>query len=216
MRPRVATIAGPPQPPTPPKAPSPATPAASPRPPPVIATPEAPEAAASGPTEVSRPLPQIAVEAALADLMAFRREADRKISQLEAEVLRLGALTQQRVGEPTREMVALQPSMLPVWETSRAAAVAPAAVAAAAVEPAPSLGPVYAAAEGPAGIAVVSVKAHEPMDLHVRPGDLHDLPSALDGSRRKRSVVMFVVFLLVVGMGALIYAALASQGQHNG
>jgi len=202
--------------PSPAKPPAPAR-AISPRAP-AVAPNDSSDDDSPGPTEVTRTTPQVAVEAALADFSAWRREAERKISQLEAEVLRLGSLT-HRAPEPTRELPAFQPAVvaapavvLPAHELPRPSALpmwSQGATQAAAPTPVPNV----AVSHVP---AVVSIRPREePLELQARPGELYDLPSALDGGRRKRLIVTLVVLILVIGMGALIFAAVASQGQHS-
>jgi len=55
------------------------------------------------------------------------------------------------------------------------------------------------------------VEPRQQFDLEMRPGELLDMPSELDGSKRKRVLVGFLMFMMLAGMATLVIAALASQ-----
>ncbi len=48
-------------------------------------------------------------------------------------------------------------------------------------------------------------------DLELRPGETIDLPTGLDGGRRKKVLGWLVMLAILGGMAALIVSALASQ-----
>ncbi len=250
----------------------------SPRPPNVAPTsePQDPlEPSSPALNDTSSGMSAIAMEAALAEMTAWRRDAERKIAQLEAEVLQLRA-TQAfhalHAGPPTLDLSAVtavnasplpkQPvkEPLPPWAVGAPAAhvapvMAPAPVAqvrpaspappqvqaytpapaqlaptpvappAAPTPIAPSVVPYVDAQFAPPTVApsppqVYSIQPRQAApsysqvpqyDLEMKPGDSFDMPTGLDGSRRKRRLVGFVVMVIVTGMAAMIIAALASQ-----
>ena len=197
--------------PTPPRGPVPLRPlpakGVSPRPPPVVPTPAVPEPIESAPgpgatTEVNAPMPHIAIEAALADLVAWRREAEKKIVHLEAELAHL-----RRISSPVQPTLDL--SLMSESEPPSAPfpVIHPLA---AEIAPAPTV-PVTA-------LHLVSAARPAPrqqFDLEMRPGEYFDLPTGLDGERRKRMIAWFVVLVIVAGMAGLVISALASQNQHS-
>jgi hypothetical protein len=207
---------------------------------------------------------QIAMEAALAELAAWRRETERKLARLEAEVSQLktnGALQALHTGPPTLDLSAItavavtpyapqaappaappQPikEPTPPWAVPAPAVAAPVAHApplpaphppavahppphaspapvAAAPQPVPQPAPPVAApTPAAAPPAVVSIQPRVPevrhqYKLELEPGETFDMPSGLDGGRRKRVLSSLVVMLIVSGMAALIISALASQ-----
>jgi hypothetical protein len=48
-------------------------------------------------------------------------------------------------------------------------------------------------------------------DMSMRPGESIELPSALDGGRRKKVIGWLVVVIILGGMASLVISALASQ-----
>jgi hypothetical protein len=200
----------------------------------------------------------IAIEAALAELTAWRREAERKIARLEAEVADLGGGTDMATKVDAIPGVAFAAGALPAPSHALAkdghapwAPAAPATFAApvpvpvaplvhAVPIPAPTPHPAVAPPPAPSSasaleavpIAVASAPApvaHPPpappaphqapafrevrpqYDLTMKPGESVDLPSGLDGGRRKKRMGMIAAFLLVAGMAVLVISALASQ-----
>jgi hypothetical protein len=145
----------------------------------------------------------VAVEAMLTDVQARLREADRRISQLEAEVLRIGSLT-MRAPAPTAPMLPALTSEVP-WPSLTPVPPAVGAVT-----------PIVPSVTAAASVAPVRsyVPQTAPMELYASPGELDDIPSALNGGRRKRIFGWFVTIVLVLGLGALVVAAIASQSRH--
>jgi hypothetical protein len=162
----------------------------------------------------------IAMEAALAELGAWRREAERKIARLEGELVQLRALgasapipaavptvprelARDQSRDPTAPILPeFQPlrDIPPAWAT-------PAATATAADSP-PAATPAPAAA--PASITP-RVQPRPQYDLTMKPGESIDLPSGLDGGRRQKTMGWLVVLAIIIVMGGLVISALASQ-----
>ncbi len=165
----------------------------------------------------------IAIEAALAELGTWRREAERKIARLEAEVAELQ--TAPRAAAPGVAPGAQRDrEPLPWAHTPLAPAVAPVGVPAVAATPVsltatdPAYGPtdpipivnVREAPTMPPSLAPRSVHAVY-YDLDLRPGESVDLPSQLDAGRRKRMLGWLALLLIVGGMIALVAASAVSQ-----
>jgi hypothetical protein len=162
----------------------------------------------------------IAIEAALAELGTWRRDAERKIARLEAEVAELQAA-------PRAPAVAPSPPKepLPPWaHTPLAPAVAPVVIPAAAATPAslaatdPAYGPTDPIPIVNAREAPTMPPSHPPRSVHavhydldLRPGETFDLPSQLDAGRRKRMLGWLALLLIVGGMIALVAASAVSQ-----
>ena len=225
----------------------------TPRAPRVGSSPDLPDASPSSPalTEVTAGMSTIAIEAALAELTAWRREAERKIARLEAEVADLSgndiatkvdaipgvAFAAGAIPSPSHAQAHAKEGPAP-WAPAAAVAVAapaPVPVAplvhavpiaahtphpAVAPPPAPSSAPALAAVPIAVGSApVVHQAQHAPAfrevrpqyDLTMKPGESIDLPSGLDGGRRKKTMGMIAALLLIAGMAALVISALASQ-----
>jgi len=199
----------------------------SPRPP-TVAPPgaEQGERSPSAPpiTEITSGMSLIAIEAALAELTAWRREAERKIARLEAELadVRSANVTAAAKLDPAPAPVAPMPQFhapkepAPPWAPSPFAAVVPVAGASAPVVAAVVEAPAAPVAPAPpieAPPHVVSIRAasRPQYDLDMRPGESIDLPSGLDGSRRKKVLGWMVVLMILGGMATLIISALASQ-----
>ena len=255
-RAKLASSSGPTtrQAPTPLKVPS-AT-AGSPRPPNVSA--DARDRGASSPDlgATASGMSSVAIEAALAELTAWRREAERKIARLESE---LTQLTQARAAAPASPLGAASPvsppspfgplgavgqasavspvspsppkvdfahaptAPLPQFRGVKESAIAPLAPAFApmpqAPEPVSPTMPLLPSAPPPPPQPVPQVLSIAPRvqpavyhyDLEMKPGEYFDFPSDLDGGRRKRMMLTFLVLMIVSGMAALIITAIASQ-----
>jgi hypothetical protein len=167
---------------------------------------------------------RLALESTLADMVAWRRDADRKLAYLESELqlLRRGAAA------PVAPTVDLERAptgpLFPEFDPGKEQAViasppwSPPLVASAPhVAPAASTYVVESAAiaSPEAAPRVVSIARRvEPRpqyDLEMKPGEYFDLPNELDGSKRKRLLVGFMMFVILAGMAALVITALASQ-----
>lgn len=177
-----------------------------------------PTAAGSGDvTAVTSPMSRLALESTMADMIAWRRDAEKKLAYLESELAHLRQTAASPAGtkpdlhrDPTAplfpEFASLQETPA-VWGGSASIAPAPS------VAPAPVASP--AVAPPAAAVAIVSIaRRAEPrqhFDLEMRPGEFLDMPSELDGGKRKRLLVGFLMFVLLAGMATLIITALASQ-----
>jgi hypothetical protein len=166
----------------------------------------------------------VAVEAALAEFGAWRRDADRKIAKLESELTELRGIRALHTGPPTLDLSSMTPAASTVapmkeafvpWTPAAAAAPAaspaPVAVPAAVVPSAPPSAP--AVAPDVTSVLAPAVRVGSPVhyELEFRPGERVDLPDGLDGSRRKRLLGWLVSTFIVGGLAALVIAALASQ-----
>jgi hypothetical protein len=175
-----------------------------------------PSPSAPAVTETIATMPQIAVEAALAELTAWRREAERKISRLENEIAQLRSAAARsplppavsplpdRSRDPTAailpEFQSLRDSPA-VWATP-AAALAPIA--------APALAPVLAEAPPRALSVAPRLEPRQHFDLEMKPGEYFDLPSELRGGRQKR-VAWFLAVLILFVVGTLVVSSMVSN-----
>jgi hypothetical protein len=178
--------------------------------------------AALASTELAGGTARGAIESTIVEMIAWRREAEKRIAYLETEILHLrrggtGAGPSLPGPDLHRDQTA---PLFPEFDPAPAAAAAPWA-------PAPLVSAQPKAAPAPApevGASIVPVRVSASMmpivrrveprpqyDLEMRPGEFLDLPDELDGSKKKKYLVGFLLFLILGGMSALIITALASQ-----
>jgi hypothetical protein len=166
-------------------------------------------------TAVTSAMSRLQLESTMADMVAWRREAEKKLAYLESELVQLRRSAASPAASPPvarpdlhRDPTApLFPEFATLQETRAAwdgaASIAPAA-------PAPSVA--HAPAAVPAVVSIARrVEPRQHFDLEMRPGEFLDMPSELDGSKRKRVLVGFLMFMMLAGMATLVISALASQ-----
>jgi hypothetical protein len=183
-----------------------------------------PTAAGSGDvTAVTSPMSRLALESTMADMVAWRRDAEKKLAYLESELVQLrhtaANLTAPKPDLHRDPTAPLFPEFASLQETPAAwggnASIAPAFSAVPTPLAAPAAASPAVASPAATSPAVVSIaRRAEPrqhFDLEMRPGEFLDMPSELDGSKRKRLLVGFLMFVLLAGMATLVITALASQ-----
>jgi hypothetical protein len=174
-----------------------------------------------GSTEITGSMSGLALESTLADMVAWRRDAERKLAYLESELqqLRRGAAgpSASKIDLERAPTGPLFPEFDPGNEHPAAPwsppVVAPTPPVASAASPyVAELATVGAPEAAPAFVPLARrVEPRPQYDLEMKPGEYLDLPNELDGSKRKRLLAGFVLFVIVAGMAALIITALVSQ-----
>lgn len=151
-------------------------------------------------TQVNAPMSPLALEASVADLVAWRHETERKIAQLEAEIMQLrahGPSPTMDLGT-ARDFAHATPSPATPFQPREGVHEA--------------VTPAVPHVDNPRVFSIVArPPSHPQYDLEMRPGETVVLPDELDGGRKKSFVRWLFVLLILGGLGALIAAAVASQ-----
>lgn len=178
--------------------------------------------------------PRLTLESAMADMVAWRRDAEKKLAYLESELaqLRLRAVTAVSAGAPKPDLqrdptAPLFPEFSALNEARAATSGATSGAtfgatsgaisgailgAPASLTPSPTAASITPAYTQPSVVSIARrVEARPQYDLEMRPGEHLDIPSELDGGKRKRFLVGFLMLVLVAGMATLVITALASQ-----
>jgi hypothetical protein len=134
-----------------------------------------------------------AMDTAIVDLLTWRRDAERRIAQLESQLRGSAghglAATAERTDGGGRQAAAFAPT----GQTASQAAPWGAGP--------PAWAPPAASRARPA----------RQYDLDLKPGEIIDIPSALNAGHKKRLLGWLVAIVILGGLGALILSALASN-----
>jgi hypothetical protein len=164
----------------------------------------------------------VGLHAVVAELVAWRHEAESTIARLEAEVaqLRLARDPTGPVLPEFKELEKLQsgwtapaPSAPSAPEAGAAAAPrsAPVAVSPAASPPATAAPVIGWAPPAAVPVAKPAPRAFRQYDLEMKPGESIDIPGSMNAGRKKRLLGWLVLVVFAGGLIALVVAALASQ-----